>query len=1026
MTIASARSIALAAAVAATFIGVAVADKPNIVLIMVDDLGYHELGITGQLDRAAAGERAIETPNLDRLGQQGMTLSNFYATPICSSTRGALMTGFHNGHSSIDRNGGSNGGNALRAVDVTMPQVLKDAGYTTGAFGKWGINGYDHKITGGGAGNLATAAVTHPDATPVAKSFDEFYGYLNHVHAHNYYVDFLWEHDRDGSGDPGGVQLSPTSRSDYSHDLIADRSLQFIADHADPAGRNPFFLYLPYTIPHSKFDPPNDAILQDFLGRGYTTREANYAAMIKRMDASVGDVVERLQDPNGDGDTGDSVYDETLIVFLSDNGGTNENSLFNGGGDLRGQKGSVHEGGTKSPFIAHWNGVIAPGQTNDATIAGLEDLLATFADVAEADAPVGLDSKSIAPVLTGDQVRGGRHFLIHEARVNNDWSIRMGEWKLSKAGSNQLRLFNLDSDPSESTDLLANPSSAQQDIANRLLEIALAEGVESDAGSGPTQTTHIVQYKQWAPIAGSTEWTSPANWAGGTELNTRGTPANNFATAPASNWIPTVTNAPGSDAAIRVSSDSEVLAFEATGSGGSTRIEVPAGVTLTARNGARIDAGAVLELSGGAIATFRELEIRAGGTLEGNGIVENLHSLPGEVINDGVVSINPSPGQIANVSVVKNGGFEEGTQADGDADWTFEEIADWITSDNAALDAAKPNNAFSGGYRGLVAARSDSLHDAAQNTGHILSADDAFTLSFNHRGFSGWDDGVDQVVAEVYYLDDSQQPQPLGGGSVSSETGVWQTASITLPPVTDAAAFGREVWVRFNAVSGNEISGAEFASLDDVALTLERETAASPAVLQIDGDYQQTSDGRLVVDLYGNGGVAGADFDRLEVSGVAALGGTLEVRFAAGFAPSPGDVFSILEAGAVDGVFDQLDTVELAGGLALTAQYSPTRVSLVVGGVLGDYNHDGTVDAADFTVWRDTLGSTELLSADGNRDGRVDLGDYLLWRSQLGETASPLHASTGVPEPSGGLIAVACLGSLQTARGGRSAAGGQR
>jgi arylsulfatase A len=155
------------------------APRPNIVLIMVDDMGYSELGVTGQLDRAANSQPAIETPNIDALAQQGLMVNNFYATPICASTRGALMTGFHNGHSSIDRNGGNNGGNALRDVDVTMAQNLKAAGYTTGQYGKWGVGGFDHTQTAGGVDNITTAEITHPDATPASKGFDEYYGYLN-------------------------------------------------------------------------------------------------------------------------------------------------------------------------------------------------------------------------------------------------------------------------------------------------------------------------------------------------------------------------------------------------------------------------------------------------------------------------------------------------------------------------------------------------------------------------------------------------------------------------------------------------------------------------------------------------------------------------------------------------------------------------------------------------------------------------------------------------------------------------------
>ena len=983
----------------------ALAQQPNVVLIMVDDMAYHELGVTGQNDRAANGMAAIETPNIDELAQQGLMLTEFYATPICGSTRGSLLTGYHNGHSSIDRNGGNQGGNPLRDVDKTFAQTLKAAGYTTGAFGKWGVGGFDQTLTGGGVDNINTAAITHPDATPASKGFDEFYGYLNQLHAHNYYVNFLWEHDTDNSGDIGGMQIAPTSTADYSHDLIANRSLQFIADHADESGQNPFLLYLPYTIPHGDFNPPNDAIRQTYVDAGYSSAQADYAAMMKRMDNSVGHMIDRLKDPDGNGDQSDSVYDNTLILFASDNGGTAQNSLFNGGGNLRGQKGSVYEGGIKSPFIAHWNGTIAPGQVDNDTISGLDDLYATLSDLAGADHDVGLDGTSIAGLFTG-QAREKRDIFIFEGN-GTAWSIRMGNWKMV----NGTELYNLMNDPSESSNVAgANPA-----IANLMHQIALDEGVLSDIGSGAVQTTHIVQYKTWLPQGGSQDWQTASNWAGGSEFNSRGTAANNFNTAPANNWVATVDNTTAAELEAVVDDDSSLLALDVRGSSAPMKIRVAPGAALMARNGAVIGSGATLENDGGTLHTLRSIRVEEGGTLAGNGEITTSYDTSGtsfrlkaDLVNTGIVDIFPSNGGVTQVELIANGGFEMGTQSDGNANYKFVELNAWGSDgDEAALDAAVANNARTGGYRGLIASRVDSPHNLLQNTGHVISSGDELALSFWHRAFSGWDEGVDDVVARVFYLDDSQQRQVLQT-IVVSPSSAWASQVITLNPISDPNAAGRELWIEIDAASGDAVTSNEFASLDDVSLTVTVAAPPRPAIMAVAGDYIQTDAGRLLVDLMGGGGNPGVDFDRLDVSGDATLGGVLEVRLDGGYQPAAGTVFTVVEAGQRTGGFDSVELPALAGGLTFSVDYSATAVTLTVAGVLGDYNQNGVVDLADYTVWRDALGQTgEGLVADGDFSGIVDMGDYQVWKDNFGVTASNANLLTApIPEPATAVLLI--------------------
>ncbi len=978
------------------------ASQPNIVLIMVDDMGYGELGITGQLDRASNGLPHIDTPNIDALAQQGLMLENYYATPKCAPSRGSMMTGFHNGHSSVDRNGGNNGGNSLRDADYTMAQHLSSAGYATGIYGKWGLGGYNHNQTGGGVGNINTAAVTHANSTPVAKGFDEFYGYMNQVHAHDYYVDFLWEHDTDNSGDPGGVQIDPVSSSDYTHDLIADKSLQFVTNHADSSGQNPFFLYLPYTIPHSDFNPPNDAIRQAYINAGYSSRQADYAAMMKRMDNSVGDLVDRLKDPDGDGQQDDSVYDDTIILYFSDNGGTSENSLFNGGAGLRGNKGSVYEGGMKSPFIAHWNGTIVPGQVDSNRIAGLDDMFATLSDLAGVDAPIGLDGVSIAGLFTGSEAEK-RSFHIFEGD-GSSWAIRMGDWKVVNGSA----LYHLPTDPDENN----NVAGSNQAIFNLLDQIARDEGVLSDAGNGAAQTTHIVQYKSWAPQGGSSDWSDNNNWSGGTEFNTRGNAANGFSTPPADNWIATIDNQTGSPQQIDVDIPTEVMALDVVGTNSDVQVVIAKDASLMARNGMRIRSGATVLVDGGTLQTVREIHVQQGGTLAGAGEINTSYDTSGtpftlkaDVRNDGVLRIDqPSePSTLVLGEVISNGSFEQGTQQDSDSDYSFNELDDWTTDGDPSLDATKPNNATDGTYRGLMGLRPSGLHNLVQATGHTISLGDEMTFQFQHRGFSGWDVG-DSVVATLFYLDDSQQRQTLEQVTVLADSS-WSLFTTSFDAVSDSQAAGRELWISFDPMNSNgTVSSNEYASIDEVSLQLVTLGDELPTVLTIDGDYTQSTTGDLLVGLRGAGGKAGIDFDQLSVNGVANLAGEIQVELESGYVPGIGDQFEVLTANQIDGTFDAESLPQLPGGLQMVLAYSPTSVMLTVGGLLGDYNYDGSVDAADYTVWRDALSGGINLAADGNQDGLINSADYQVWLDNYGASLASASSATSVPEPSTAIL----------------------
>lgn len=415
--------------------GSSVPEQPNIVFILADDLGYGHLGSYGQTQ--------IRTPALDRMADEGVRFTQFYAgSTVCAPSRSVLMTGRHTGHTSVR---GNTGGIPLLAEDVTLGEVLRDAGYATGIFGKWGL------------GDSGTAGV------PNEQGFDAFVGYLHQVHAHFYYTPFLWDDDRrlPLPGNEGGA------RTTYSHDVITDRALEFVRAHRD----RPFFLYVAYTIPHTELLVPDEALAaydgtfpedQPYPGDGHYAAQDRprtaLAAMISRMDRDVGRLMALL------GELG--LDDRTVVLFSSDNGGQEgwgaDLRFFQGNGPLRGSKMQLYEGGIRVPLLVRWPGVIEPGRVSDHVWA-FWDVLPTLAELGGGTAPAGLDGLSMVPALLGSE-RAGREAPTHEflyweygnvrGQAPIRQAVRWGNWKGVRADLGApLELYDLAADLGETTDV---------------------------------------------------------------------------------------------------------------------------------------------------------------------------------------------------------------------------------------------------------------------------------------------------------------------------------------------------------------------------------------------------------------------------------------------------------------------------------------------------------------------------------------------------------------------------------------------
>lgn len=428
--------------------------RPNIVFILADDLGLGDLGCYGQ--------EKIKTPRIDRLASEGMRFTRFYAgSPVCAPSRCTLMTGLHQGHAYIRSNRGvkPEGQEPIPADTVTLVGLMHKAGYATGAFGKWGLGPMESS------------------GDPLAHGFQQFLGYNCQSHAHNFYPVRLWKnHEQlELPGNTGG-----TTGKTYSHDAIEQGALAFLRENRE----RPFFLYLPFTIPHLALQVPEDSLAEyagKFEERPYTGKQyqphpqpkAAYAAMITRLDRTVGRIVGLIDELK--------LTDNTLICFTSDNGAGEDGfaglhtAFFRSMGDLRGWKGSMYEGGIRTPFIARWPGKIKPGSKSDLP-AAFYDILPTLCDVAGVEQPKNIDGLSIAPTLLGASEQRKHEHLYGEFPGYGGWqAVWIGKWKgLRKGlqkGPAEIELYNLEQDPSEKN----NVAGMHPDLVSRIAAIMAKE-----------------------------------------------------------------------------------------------------------------------------------------------------------------------------------------------------------------------------------------------------------------------------------------------------------------------------------------------------------------------------------------------------------------------------------------------------------------------------------------------------------------------------------------------------------------------
>ncbi len=444
-------------------IGTLEARRPNVIYMLVDDLGYGDL--------ACYGQKTLSTPNLDRMASEGMRFTRHYTgSTVCAPSRCGLMTGLHTGHCRVR----GNGPGVLLPSDVTVAAKMKEAGYKTGCFGKWGI------------GNPP------PLDDPAIHGFDEFYGYVNMYHAHNFYPEFMvkngekvptrnvsypdWKKQEAENPAREGFGVAKVKK-DYAPTLISNEMIRFIENTHE----EPFFVYYALNIPHTNNEAGRDERVGkdgmevpshgQFSDKDWPSPEKGFARMIEIIDGEVGKILLKLKQLGID--------EDTILLFASDNGphqeGGHKADFFDSNGPLRGIKRDLTEGGIRTPFIVRWPGTVKAG-SESSHISGFQDLMPTLCDLVGVESP-GTDGISFLPTLRGKGMQKKHSHLYWEFGERGPaQAVVQGKWKAiyskpRRAKEYQMELYNIETDIAEETNLVDKHPEVWQSL-RRLMDVS--------------------------------------------------------------------------------------------------------------------------------------------------------------------------------------------------------------------------------------------------------------------------------------------------------------------------------------------------------------------------------------------------------------------------------------------------------------------------------------------------------------------------------------------------------------------------
>ena len=994
-------------------------NQPNIIYIFVDDLSSGMVGFTNP-------NTPVLTPNIDALAAAGLQFTQAYANTICSPSRGSLHTGYHNGHAINDRNVIN-----FRAEDIMPGEMIKEAGYATAVYGKWGFGSTTGTHTGtSGVDTLRLNPVipnNNTDTLPTTHGYDDFVGYLNHVQAHRFFIDPLWQSDFSSpntmshfvTGNNAGDNVTNTFEA-YTDDIHTREAMNFIT--TSTLTSTPFMIQMHYNSPHPPFDPGEQLTFnfdgtpriwdQDYQGLGLTVKQRQLAAMITRLDEHIGALVAHLSDPNQDGDESDSILENTVVMFTSDNGGEPTDTLsvedwnelggnhFYGVG-LRGGKRDLFEGGVRVPCFAYWPGTIAPNQTTD-EIIDLADFMPTVADLAGIDAPIGLDGVSYAGLLTGEGMfRRRSHFVWeHHERDGPDadsrdarWSVLKDNIKLIHFSNGSEDMYDLNVDPGETQPL---DLSAFADVRAELQAIAVAEGV-AESGTG-----HAARHVDWIG-SDQDSTTSAGNWS-------------NY-NAAQELWVSVIANSLSSDSSIDFES-TELLGVEVRGDSALQTIRVNQSNELAIGNELRVGANGRAHVDAGSLNSRRWLDIRSGGQLTGIGdlggqlynwgsIAPGLPTdLPPAVVDD---SKGTTPGNIGG-TVDPGISFFDPAAGNG-TEPTENVIFDNILGntiqtiiDSSANPGARGQN-FSIGPAGSTA-EIGGVTIQSRGTQFFPNEDEMTIVIFSGDNFTGIDQqtvspaGLAMAPGITILHQETFQLPIIVPNNNFLIFGFANTVSVNGGEPLGMMVFSN---TEFQQLEGNNNGGGRLLYREGSAITmagsrdmrfsiLGSATIVEPMVnvepitfnetgrLSLDGDFfhQPSGEIRLQVGGTDNSDPADYQFDQLVIDGMMTNGGSLVVELLPEYQPQNGDQITLIQSDNVIGEFSTVDIQGTPDGFDAEVEIDNGNVILTLTDdfLLGDTNMDGVVNFLDISPFISLLsGGGFLEQADINGDGEVNFLD---------------------------------------------------